>query len=125
MTMTTSVTVPVQLLKCQLRDFVERNPEYLSFLAERQGLRKTAFISNGVVSIVDGSTDLTKAMSTSNQATGNSAAAAAAAAAGCDIGTFDRGGQVVFWERAIGTRLAEMFRWVFFIFFSCCNQLKL
>lgn len=27
-----------QVLKCQLRDFVQRNPRYLSFLARRQGL---------------------------------------------------------------------------------------
>lgn len=27
-----------QVLKCQMRDFITRNPEYVSFLAQRQGL---------------------------------------------------------------------------------------
>ncbi|CBJ31071.1 expressed unknown protein [Ectocarpus siliculosus] len=31
------VIVP-QVLKCQMRDFITRNPEYVSFLAQRQGL---------------------------------------------------------------------------------------
>ncbi|CAM9652980.1 unnamed protein product, partial [Ectocarpus fasciculatus] len=31
------VIVP-QILKCQMRDFITRNPEYVSFLAQRQGL---------------------------------------------------------------------------------------
>lgn len=29
---------PPQVLKCQMRDFIARNPEYVSFLAQRQGL---------------------------------------------------------------------------------------
>lgn len=89
------------MLKCQLRDFVERNPGYTSFLAQRQGL----------------------SVSDSNLAGGTSPSdssyATAGGRGGGGQGNTDEGGSaeagqgpVVFWERSVGSRLAEMFRCV-------------
>ncbi|CAM9732626.1 unnamed protein product [Hapterophycus canaliculatus] len=71
------VIVP-QVLKCQMRDFIARNPRYLAFLAQRQGLD-----ASSVSHIIEGD-DYDKSE--------------------------DNGHQQVFWERAVGGRLAEMFR---------------
>lgn len=71
-----------QVLKCQLRDFVARNPDYVSFLAQRQGLDVSSISHNS-----------------------NSE--------GDDPSLLEENGnqsQVVFWERAVGGRLSEMFR---------------
>lgn len=76
----------VQVLKCQLRDFVERNPGYVSFLAQRQGLATEAVHAHGV------------------------GAGEGVTGAGHTEETLEPGGQVVFWERAVGARLSEMFR---------------
>lgn len=67
-----------QVLKCKMRDFIARNPQYVTFLAQRQGLDVSS-----VSHIIEGD-DHDKSE--------------------------ENGGQVAFWERAVGGRLAEMFR---------------
>lgn len=69
-----------QVLKCQMRDFIARNPEYVSFLAQRQGLDVSS-----VSHITDAAEDQSEEHSS-------------------------RPSDVVFWERAVGGRLSEMFR---------------
>lgn len=68
------------MLKCQLRDFVARNPEYVSFLAQRQGL-DVSTISHNINAEGDEQPEVDGYQS-----------------------------QVVFWERAVGGRLSEIFR---------------
>lgn len=67
-----------QVLKCQMRDFIARNPEYVSFLAQRQGLD---------VSSVSHITQVDEQWEEHGHQS-----------------------EVVFWERAVGGRLSEMFR---------------
>eukprot|EP00903_Cladosiphon_okamuranus_P008396 g8072.t1 len=74
------VIVP-QVLKCQLRDFVARNPEYVSFLAQRQGLDVSNISSNPNTEERDDPLEENGYQS-----------------------------QVIFWERAVGGRLSEIFR---------------
>lgn len=92
-----------QVLKCRLRDFVDRNPGYTSFLAQRQGL--SDHNPGGGVTISDYSY-------ASGVAGGAGGAGAGSQGNADDAAQVETGqGLVVFWERAVGSRLAEMFRW--------------
>lgn len=96
-----AIAIVSQVLKCQLRDFVERNPGYTSFLAQRQGLSDHN-LGSGVVSGDYAYTSAGGSFSSGGSGQGN-----ADDAAQVETGQ----GLVVFWERAVGSRLAEMFRW--------------
>lgn len=103
--MCTPSVLPVKVLRCQLRDFVERNPGYTSFLAQKQGL------SLSDANLVGGTTISDVAYA----ATGSLATAPGGGLGNADDGggAMDAGqGPVVFWERSVGLRLAEVFRCV-------------
>lgn len=95
----------LQILKCEMRDFVDRNPDYLSFLADRQGLSFEDTRLGGAVLGKGGNAG----PGPDADAQGGKGGASPATGRTDRIST-DELSQVAFWERAVGARLSEMFR---------------